>query len=204
MCEFASSTSLELNFCYINKTIWCIQRISVSREQDHKQSILHRPFSIWVWVPLSHSAALIIWSAFNLPRIFIIWSLWSNVFLWVCKEKVYPTTFGTPYVIWINVSQLDTQINREFGRRKYGILFHFSDGKMRDRVISSKSHVPQLLTAKHEPDFVNPSWILFLPNTVSNLMFIFFEACFLVKQRKSTLWPIDQTRPTSWEIGYIS
>jgi hypothetical protein len=45
-----SSTSLELNFCYTNKASWCIQRISVSGEQDHKQSIPHRPFSILVLV----------------------------------------------------------------------------------------------------------------------------------------------------------
>lgn len=47
---------------------------------------------------------------------------------------------------------------------------------MRHRVISSRSHVPQLWTAKHDPDYVNPSWIIFLLNIAFHFMFIFLEA----------------------------
>ena len=73
---------------------------------------------------------------------------------------------------WMNHKQILRLIeNLEGG----SMLFHFSDGKMRHRATSSRSHVPQLLTAKHDSNYVNPSWIIFLLNTVFNLMFVFFE-----------------------------
>ena len=88
-------------------------------------------------------------------------------------------------------------------------------GKWDIEGISSRSHVPQLLTTKRDPDFVNPSWIIFLLNTVFNLMFIFFEGWIsstsLSKTKKSeslTNWPNKTHQLGNWlshksEISFI-